>query len=360
MVAPYRVPFFQALVDDPHVQSLRVLTCVEREVDREWEVEMGRDYTIKLLLGFTINLRRGLDSMRIIHFRLGIFWELLRHRPDTLVIGDASWTSFLGALACKAYRVRYVVWNEITTSSQVSTGPVALMRRWMYRGADRLIASCGMAKNFLVQNDVPAEKIGIVLNAVDNDYFLRQRALCEPRRGELRAELGVATDAFCFIYVGQLISRKRVVETVALIARAASERSIHLLVAGTGPLEEAMRSTAENHGFKGITFCGYAEPVRLSQLYVVADALILLSEDEPWGMVVNEAILFGKGYITTDAVAAGLELRSAEKHISTSFNSITSKLIGGFADRDQWGKQEPENIKTSISSMAQNFLSIIK
>lgn len=327
MVAPYRVPFFRALSADSRVRALRVLTCVAREVDRQWKIEEEAGYTVKVLSGFTLNLKRGRDALRILHFRFGIFWELLRHRPDTLVIGDASWTSYLATLACKIYRVRYVVWNEITTSSQVSRGVVSRLRRWMYRGADQLIASCGMARDFLLQNEVPKEKIHIVLNAVDNDYFLGQREQWEPRRDELRAKLGVAADAFCFIYVGQLISRKRVVETVDLLAEVAREQPIHLLVAGTGPLEEAMRSTAAQQGFQAITFCGYAQPERLSQLYVAADALILLSEDEPWGMVINEALLFGKGFISTQSVAAAVELAQTPSHICLDITKINSKTI---------------------------------
>lgn len=360
MVPPYRVPFFKALAADSTVQSLRVLTCVEREVDRQWQVEKETGYTVNVLPGFTLNLRRGTDAMRILHFRIGIFWELLRHRPDTLVIGDASWTSFLAALACRMYGVRYVVWNEITTSSQVSQGLVARMRRWMYRGAHQLIASCGMAKDYLLQNGVPSEKIHIVLNAVDNDYFLRQRAIWEPQRDALRAELGVAPDAFCFIYVGQLISRKRVVETVELLAQVAPEQPIHLLVAGTGPLEEAMRSTATRHGFQTITFCGYAEPARLSQLYVAADALILLSKDEPWGMVVNEALVFGKTYITTDSVAAGKELSSSLCHISVSFEKVNRHLVKEFMQRNKSDTYRSIPISTSSSSMAKSLLEISK
>jgi glycosyltransferase involved in cell wall biosynthesis len=307
MVAPYRVPLFKAMAADPRIRSLRVLTCVECEVDRQWQVESDSSYTVSVLPGFTLNLKRSSDAMRIIHLRLGIFWELLRRRPDTLVIGDASWTSFMAALACKAYRVPYVVWNEITTTSQVSKGAVAHLRRWMYRGARRLIASCSMAKDYLLQNGVPAERVYVVLNAVDNDFFLQQRERWEPKREELRAELGVAKDAFCFIYVGQLISRKRVVETVELLAQVAKERPIHLLVAGTGPLESEMRTCAANYDFTAISFCGYSKPERLSQLYVAADALILISKDEPWGMVINEAMIFNKPFLATTSVAAAVE-----------------------------------------------------
>jgi glycosyltransferase involved in cell wall biosynthesis len=359
MVAPYRLPFFKALAADPSIHSLRVLTCVEREVDRQWQVEVESSYTVKVLAGITLNLKRGQDAMRIIHLRLGIFGELLQHRPDTLVIGDASWTSFLAVLACKAYRVPYVVWNEITTTSQVSKGVVDHLRRWMYRGAKRLIASCGMAKDYLLQNGVPAEKVHIVLNAVDNEFFLQQRELWEPKRDGLRTELGVAADAFCFIYVGQLISRKRVVETVELLGQVAKERTIHLLVAGSGPLESEMRTCATNHNFTAITFCGYTKPERLSQLYVAADCLILLSKDEPWGMVVNEAMLFEKKYLTTNRVASGIEFSKLMEGCGLVISDpgcLTVKIIDDLIRLSG----EFTHLAPAPSSMADSIIQVIK
>lgn len=308
MVAPYRVPFFRELAANNKISRLRILTCVERESDRQWSVDNADTYQVKSLAGLTINLKRGSDAIRILHFRFGIFWDLLRHRPDCLIIGDASWTSYLAVLACKFLFIRYFVWNEITTTSRVSKGFVSSLRRWMYRGADKLIASCQMAKEYLLQNGVSSDKVHIVLNAVDNDFFLAQRKQWEPQRAELRAELGIKDDAFCFIYVGQLISRKRVLETIELLAKVALHRAVHLVVVGSGPLESQMCLKARELEFESINFCGYSNPERLSQLYVASDALILLSEDEPWGMVVNESLLFGKPIFVSKNVAAGVEM----------------------------------------------------
>lgn len=315
MVAPYRVPFFKAVAGSDQVSKLEILTCVGREVDRQWDIENDNSYKVKRLGGITLNLNKGTDAKRILHFRFGIFISLIISRPDILIIGDASWTSFLGALACKLLGIRYVVWNEITTRSKVSHGIAAKLRRWMYRGAAKLVASCQMAKDFLLDNGVPDSKIGIVNNAVDNEYYLGKRAELEPQRSRLRDDLGIGVDAFCFIYVGQLISRKRVLETLDLIAKVSEQTPVHLIVAGTGPLEGEMKNKAKEVGFESISFCGYAQPDRLCELYVASDALILLSEDEPWGMVVNEALLFGKPYLVSDSVAAGVEL--VEKCISS-------------------------------------------
>lgn len=359
MVAPYRVPFFKSLAENDAIAKLTILTCVERESDREWEVTNDESYKVKRLSGFTLNLNKGGDAKRILHFRFGIFLYLLFHRPSILVIGDASWTSYLAVLACKLFVIPYVVWSEITTTSKVAGGIVAKLRQIMYRYAKNIIASCQMAKDFLIVNGVPEAKIDIVNNAVDNEFFLAQKVKWQPKRHAIRAELNIAEEAFCFIYVGQLISRKRVIETVELLARASKKRSIHLIVAGNGPLEKQMQLKAESMGFNSISFCGYAQPERLCQLYTASDALILLSDDEPWGMVVNEALLMGLPYFVSDSVAAGIEFCgkcSVNVVCNYSQNDIY-KLLVDFLSHDE----HPIKISFSYTSldMSVEFLSCL-
>lgn len=359
MVPPYRDTLFSAIAASPEVAQLRVLVCTEREVDREWSVPAPTTYAQKHLSGFTLNLPRGQDGRRILHFRFGIFWDLLRHRPDGLIIGDASWTSYLGAAACRLYRIPYVTWNEITTASRVSRGLPAALRGWMYRGASGFIASGRAARNYLLSNSVDPASIAIAHNTVDNAHFEGQRARHAPERARLRAELGVDPAAFCFIFVGQLISRKRVLETLELIARAARLRPVHLLVAGSGALEEHMRARARELGFEAVTFSGFADSERLSQLYVAADALVLLSSDEPWGMVINEIMLFGKGYLATPEVGAAVEMADGMTRRCTPFDAIGAEEIVDYANTCQAQSDASDEAPTSPEQAAQVFVTAL-
>lgn len=334
MVTPYRVPFFKEMSSDKKITRFRVLTCVDKECDREWSVNKKQDYQVKRLSGFTLNFKSGKDARRIIHLRFGILLELLLHRPDKLIIGDASWTSFIAVFACQLLRIPYVVWNEITTTSKVSQGVVAKLRKYMYGHASHLIASCKMAKDYLLLCGVKESKISVVNNAVDNEFFLNHKKELEPQRSAIRARLGIDPDAFCFIYVGQLISRKRVLETLELVAKSNQHIKLHFIVAGTGPLESMMRKKASELKFDDINFCGFVQDKSLSELYVAADSLILLSEDEPWGMVVNEGILFSCCVFASNSVAAAMEYSSLDQvkiindiHDLDSFiNSINNVL----------------------------------
>ncbi|WP_339067887.1 glycosyltransferase [Teredinibacter turnerae] len=347
MTTPYRAPFYEALATNPHVNSLCVYTCVARECDRQWDVKKAKGYQIKKLWGVTLNLAKGVDARRIVHIRFGIFEQLFRKRPSVVIIGDASWTSFLTVAACLVMGIKYVVWNEITTSSKINNGLVHKLRIWMYCHSNHIVAACTLAKNYLLSNRVHESRITIINNAVDNDYFLAQRSKKEHLRSSFRRGLGVMPSSYCYIYVGQLISRKRVVETVEYVAAQAKEKSCHLLVVGSGPLEDAMRAKANDIGLRNITFCGYASQERLCELYVASDCLILLSEDEPWGMVVNETLLFGKPYVATENVGAAVDL------IAVNSNSI---LVGSESD-------ERSEITTlalpSAKSMAARFVGVL-
>lgn len=308
MVAPYRVPFLIALANHNDVSRLRVLTCVQRETDREWTVNNDSSYELRTLGGVTINKKKRNGGLRIIHLRFGIVMELILNRPDRLIIGDASWTSFLAGMVCRNLRIPYFVWNEITTTSQISTGIVSRLRQRLYRGASGFVASCQMAKDYLIQSGVEESKIGIALNAVDNDYYLTQAEKTTPKRERIRKDLGIDVGAYCYIFVGQLIARKRILETIKLVRQTASHNNVHLIVAGSGPLENEAKSLAQDLNFDNISFVGYVTPDRLCELYAASDALLMISSDEPWGMVVSEAAIFGLKIIADPQVAAAVEL----------------------------------------------------
>lgn len=309
MFAPYRAPLFRRLAASGEVGTLRVLVCAEREPDRRWRVEPDAGYVTHKLPGISLRLRRGSDGLRILHLRPGIVWELLRHRPDRLIIGDASLTSHLAAGMCLLLGIPYVLWNEIGGQAKPRGGAMAWLRRFSCRHALAGIAAGGQSRDFLAEHGLPRQRTVIARNAVDNDFFLGLRARWEPLRRRLRSELGIADDAFALLFVGQFVSRKRVLETLRAAATADRSRPLHLIMAGAGPLEAELKRLAAELDFHRVVFCGHVEPDRLGQLYVASDALILLSEDEPWGMVINEALLFGKPVLAAPTVVAALELR---------------------------------------------------
>ena len=77
-----------------------------------------------------------------------------------------------------------------------------------------------------------------------------------------------------------------------------------LVVAGSGPEEQALRSQAPS----GVRFIGHVQRDALIDVYAGADVLVLPSRKEPWGMTLNEGAAAGLALVASDAAGATEEL----------------------------------------------------
>lgn len=104
----------------------------------------------------------------------------------------------------------------------------------------------------------------------------------------LRKEFGFAATEDLFLMVAELIPRKRHEDVIHALARL-SNRHAHLLLAGTGPLEEGLKRQARQLGVGDrVKFLGYRRDIPV--LLRAARALILASEHEGLPRSVMEAM----------------------------------------------------------------------
>lgn len=114
---------------------------------------------------------------------------------------------------------------------------------------------------------------------------------------------GTGNDVPSFLYVGRYAPEKGL-DTLAAaysIYQRQVERPWRLVCAGAGPLRDVLLSAgAEDRGF--------IQPDQLPGLMGQADAFILPSRFEPWGVVAHEAAASGLPLILSDACGAGAHL----------------------------------------------------
>src|SRR5207249_1328427 len=83
----------------------------------------------------------------------------------------------------------------------------------------------------------------------------------------------------------------------------------HLVYAGEGPLRGELEAEAKSLGIAAnVRFLGFRNQSQLPAVYRAADVLVLPSEYEPFGVVVNEAMLCGRPVIVSDRVGARFDL----------------------------------------------------
>ncbi|WP_228376648.1 glycosyltransferase [Pectobacterium carotovorum] len=82
-----------------------------------------------------------------------------------------------------------------------------------------------------------------------------------------------------------------------------------MTIVGDGPQRESLeRKAGENIQFKG-----YVNNSELNSIFVEHDVFIFPSTSEPWGLVVEEALVYGLPVICSDKVGCGQDLVEAYK-----------------------------------------------
>ena len=134
----------------------------------------------------------------------------------------------------------------------------------------------------LIAKGFDSEGVRIIHNGVDSGYFTPDPSLRDPRP--------------TMVFVGRLAAIKRVDLLLRATARIRQEHGIPvtLLVAGTGPLEGALRRQAERLRLgDGVRFLGRISEDEKRDLYRRAWVHLLTSEKEGWGLSVIEAAACG-------------------------------------------------------------------
>jgi glycosyltransferase involved in cell wall biosynthesis len=165
----------------------------------------------------------------------------------------------------------------------------ATLYRGVARGAAAVVVSSERERDDVVACGVPGEKVHV-----------RGNGFPEPgvaaRDGELRAQLGIPSDAPLVLYVGRIAAGKGIEH---LLAVADELPEVHVVLAGPDDRHgtAALVHQAETGGRV------HALPARDEpplELYPQADVFVLASEGESFGMVAAEAAAAGTPVVLSD------------------------------------------------------------
>jgi glycosyltransferase involved in cell wall biosynthesis len=162
-------------------------------------------------------------------------------------------------------------------------------------------------REFLAQNGISAERTFFSPHCVDNEMFTGIASAMDRAgsRRDAREELGIAPEAFVVLFAGKLEAIKRPWDVVR--GAGALDGSVVVILAGSGNAESECRSAARETG-ANVKFVGFQNQAELGRLYGLSDCLVLPSQDETWGLVVNEAMAAGLPCIVSDRVGCGPDL----------------------------------------------------
>jgi glycosyltransferase involved in cell wall biosynthesis len=234
--------------------------------------------------------RQGLRLARYVREeRIDIF-----HAHDTYSnVFGGPWARLAGARVIASRRW----WTELP-------GPAWSLATWAaYRVAHTVLAnSAGVATLVRDGEGIPAERVAVVPNFVDEDAF--QVPTAEERQG-MRARLGVdAGDTVVGIIANLLPVKDHASLLRAIAALTPAWPKLRLVLVGDGPERPALESLARDLSIADrVRFAGRI--VNKPNLHHAFDVSVLCSRSEGLSNSVLEAMAAGRPVVATDVGAIG-------------------------------------------------------
>ncbi len=164
------------------------------------------------------------------------------------------------------------------------------------------------AREYYLHYGAKPERMFFVPHFVDNAFFAEHAARLAPQRNTLREQWGVRPDASVFLFAGKFIPEKNpvdFVEAVAALARRHPE--VEGVMVGDGALRPEIEAAVARTQAP-VRLLGFFNQLQMPEAYALADALVLPSQTETWGLVVNEAMTCGLPAIVSEAVGCAPDL----------------------------------------------------
>lgn len=335
----YQVPLWQALAGNGRV-PFEVWYLADHGIRPSRDREFGKTFSwdIDTLTGYPYRFLDGAEGSEPWAFWKCRLQERLRDRLRTSGakgLWIQGWQVAAYWQAVREARAAGVeVWlrgesNDLAPQPQWKRVPKRAQLGWLFNRVDRFLFIGAANRRLYRKYGVADSKLYPALYAVDNERFARQAEAIRPRRAVLRRQWGIAEDAFCVLFCGKFIDKKRPADLIAAAQHVHENGSLpdlHLLFAGSGSLGGELRSACSvmfdaesalpvsNWPAGGAyqpraSFTGFLNQTEISKAYVAADCLVLPSDHrETWGLVVNEALASGLSCLVSDACGCAEDL----------------------------------------------------
>jgi glycosyltransferase involved in cell wall biosynthesis len=295
----YHSPLYQRLTARGNVK-LTVLYlydhCVRPVLDPAFGVPIS--WNIELLSGYG-NAFLAPEAGR--SRRIAELFRWIRAQDVVVIYGHSNPWMLFSAAVCRSSGVPYLLRGD-----SGPRGRSAGIRRGIRNGVARALVSAsagGLAVGKLNQEFYAAfgaPRITFAPHSVDNDRFADTP---EIGRGDLLARLGLDSRLPVIMFCGKLVEAKRPLDLAVAVSRLTEP--VSTVFVGDGKLADQVRAMlAPGRG----VVTGFVNQAELPAYYHAADILVLPSQSEPWGLVVNEAMAAGVLPVVSDRVGAGPDL----------------------------------------------------
>jgi glycosyltransferase involved in cell wall biosynthesis len=267
------------------------------------------------------------------------FWQVFRNARRTfaelkldvcILPGYAPKQSLAALMAAKSLGIRTVMMNESHAGTARARGIGAWVKRRLVGLFDSALVGGRPQKRYYESLGMPPEKIFIGYDAVDNDYYAARAEEIRNQKSEIRSRHELPERYF--LSLGRFIAKKNLATLICAFRKlldSSPHCRTHLVMVGSGEEEPKLHSLCRELGLPlhdktpagtekqrpdagtgapGVHFYGFRQVEENPVFYSLADAFILSSLREEWGLVVNEAMASGLPVVVSETAGCAEDL----------------------------------------------------
>lgn len=313
----YQSPVFRRMAVHPQLH-LEVAYCTLRGAEPGLDPEFGVtvQWDIPLLEGYSWKHvpNRGSGDESFWGLNNPGLWRIIREGNFDAVFcftGYIRASFWIAWLAAKLSRTVFIFGTDTGSLHSVDG------RKWkrhvkrifwpvLYRLADQVFGSSSESRDMLRTLGIPENRITLIPLCVDNEWWIEQCSRVD--RNAVRSSWGASAATAVVLFCAKLQPWKRPLDLLRAFAQANFQDAL-LIFAGEGPLRAQLQEEASALGVADrVRFLGFVNQTQLPAIYAAADLMVLPSTYEPFGVVVNEAMLCGCPVVASDRVGAAQDL----------------------------------------------------
>lgn len=295
--SPYRVRFFDELAKSVDVT---VLFADRREKQKhrnaEWYIRgEGRFHAVQL--------EKHVAAVGRFDLCTDVLPWLRKDFDSIVVCGYSNPTMILAMAYMRLHKIPFYMEVDgglIRQDSKIKY----LVKKTLVCMANRWLSTGRYTTQYLVHYGAKEEHIIHYPFSSLSEKDILPQVISQEEKKHLREELGI-TENHMVLAIGQFIHRKGF--DVLMQAAKSLDEDTGIYIVGGEATEEYLK-LREELGLKNVHFLDFQKKERLGQFYKAADAFVLPTREDIWGLVINEALAYGLPTITTDRCVAGLEL----------------------------------------------------
>jgi len=284
-----------------------------------------------------------------ISIRPGLLKIVKRTNPD-IVLSDGFFQWSYSALLLNAiYKVPHLMCYERTSYTERN---VSFLRVFARKIASKFISGicCNgiETKSYLEKFGFPKGRLFIGNMAADTDGLKLALAKIDESKIQTTKEKYNIT-GLTFLYVGQLIKRKGVLEMLeSWNTFILNKTNVNLLLLGDGEQLEEVNDYVEKNNLNSVKVLGRIDYSKVSSFYASSDIFIIPTLEDNWSLVVPEAMSCGLPILSSKYNGCWPELVQPKNGWvfdpldSDNFIETLEKALG---NKDKWKQMGKESLQ---------------